>query len=49
MFLKDQPKRPDENTSWWKTVPGQLAVLVIVGGAIIILLGLAGVVGPDSM
>lgn len=45
MPLSTPPPAP---TSWWKTIPGQLALVVILGGALVIALGLMGVLGPLS-
>lgn len=41
-----QPPAPP--TSWWKSIPGQLALVVILGGGFVILLGLLGIIGPLS-
>lgn len=43
--LSQPPAAP---TSWWKTIPGQLSLVVLLGGAIVITLGLLGVIGPLS-
>lgn len=37
--LSTPPAKP---TNWWKSIPGQASILVIIGGAIFIMLGLAG-------
>jgi hypothetical protein len=39
--LSDPPKKP---TSWWKSIPGQLAILVMIGALIWIILGATGVI-----
>lgn len=39
---------PAKPRSWWGTVPGQLALVTMLGGAIVIFLGLIGVIGPLS-
>jgi hypothetical protein len=39
---------PAKPRSWWGTVPGQLALVAMLGGAIVIFLGLIGVIGPLS-
>ena len=39
----DPPPRP---TNWWKSLPGQAAILVITGGVIVIVLALTGIIGP---
>lgn len=39
---------PEQPTSWWKTVPGQLALVAMLFGGIVILCGLLGVIGPRS-
>lgn len=46
MPLAQAPAKP---RSWWGTIPGQIALLVILGGIVVIALGLAGVIGPLSM
>jgi hypothetical protein len=43
--LSEPPAKP---RSWWGTIPGQLALVAMLVGAIVIALGLAGVVGPLS-
>ncbi len=40
---------PPAPRSWWGTLPGQAAILAIIGGVIVIVLGLTGVIGPLSM
>jgi predicted lipid-binding transport protein (Tim44 family) len=40
---------PAKPKSWWGTMPGQLAVLAMLGGGFVILLGLLGIIGPLSM
>jgi hypothetical protein len=40
---------PAEPKSWWGTIPGQLALVAILIGAIVIVLGLMGVIGPRSL
>lgn len=42
-----QPPRAPR--TWWGTIPGQAAILAIIGGVIVILLGFAGVIGPESL
>lgn len=44
--LSNPPPKP---TSWWKTIPGQLALVAMFVGGIVIVLGLAGVIGPRSL
>lgn len=39
---------PPKPKSWWGTIPGQLALVAMLIGAIIIFLGLAGVIGPRA-
>jgi Ni/Co efflux regulator RcnB len=46
MPLAQPPAAPK---SWWGTVPGQFALIAILGGVIVLVLGLAGVVGPLSL
>lgn len=46
MPLSGPPPKP---TSWWKTVPGQLALVVMLFGGIVIFCGLVGVLGPRSL
>lgn len=43
MPLAQPPAQP---RTWWGTIPGQAAILVMIGGVIVILLGVAGVLGP---
>ena len=40
---------PPAPTSWWKTIPGQLALVAFLFGAIVILCGLMGIIGPRSL
>lgn len=40
---------PAAPKSWWGTVPGQLALVAMLGGAIVIALGLMGIIGPLSL
>jgi hypothetical protein len=40
--LSEPPAKPK---SWWGTIPGQLSILVIIGGVLFIALGLAGAFG----
>jgi hypothetical protein len=40
---------PAPATSWWKTIPGQLALVAMLVGAIVIFLGLIGAIGPYSL
>jgi hypothetical protein len=40
---------PAAPKSWWGTIPGQLALVAMLGGLIVIALGLAGIVGPLSL
>lgn len=42
-----QPPRPPR--SWWGTIPGQLALVAVFVGAVVIVLGLLGVIGPQSL
>jgi hypothetical protein len=37
--LSEPPAKPK---SWWGTIPGQASILVIIGGVLFIVLGLAG-------
>lgn len=39
---------PAAPTSWWKTIPGQLSLVAMLVGGIVIFLGLIGVIGPLS-
>jgi hypothetical protein len=39
---------PAKPRSWWGTIPGQLALVAMLGGAIVIFLGLIGIIGPLS-
>ncbi|MEV4347786.1 hypothetical protein AB0J83_25295 [Actinoplanes sp. NPDC049596] len=43
--LSEPPAPP---RTWWGTIPGQLSILVMVGGVILVLLALAGVAGPRA-
>jgi hypothetical protein len=45
MPFSDSPPKP---TSWWKSVPGQLFLVVVLFAAIFILFGLMGIIGPHS-
>jgi hypothetical protein len=45
MPLAQPPASP---RSWWGSIPGQLALVAMLGGAIVIALGLMGVLGPLS-
>ncbi|MDG4821287.1 hypothetical protein O7635_05395 [Asanoa sp. WMMD1127] len=38
----------EKPTNWWKTVPGQGAIVVIAGGAFLILMAVVGVIGPHA-
>lgn len=40
---------PPKPRSWWGTGAGQFALIVMLIGAIVIVLGLAGVIGPESL
>lgn len=40
---------PAQPRTWWGTVPGQLALVAMFVGGIVIVLGLMGVVGPLSL
>lgn len=42
------PRKPEPGASWWKSLPGQAAIAVLAGGAILILLALVGAVGPHA-
>lgn len=44
--LSEFPQKP---TSWWKSVPGQLALVAMLIGAIVILLALGGFIGPAPL
>lgn len=44
--LSQPPAAP---RSWWGTIPGQLALVAMLGGGIVIALGLMGIVGPLSL
>lgn len=37
--LSEPPRKP---TNWWKTIPGQLAILTMIIGAVLILCQLSG-------
>jgi hypothetical protein len=39
--LSSPPPRP---TNWWRTIPGQLAILVVAFGVVLILCQVLGVV-----
>jgi hypothetical protein len=39
---------PAEPKSWWGSTSGQLALVAILVGAIVIFMGLIGVIGPLS-
>jgi hypothetical protein len=45
MPLSQPPPAP---RSWWGTIPGQLSLVVMLFGAIVILFGLLGIIGPLS-
>lgn len=41
---------PPQPTSWWKTIPGQLAlVFLVLVLPCVITLGLLGIIGPRSL
>lgn len=40
---------PPPPKTWWHTIPGQLSLVAMLIGAIVILLGLMGVIGPRSL
>lgn len=39
---------PAKPRSWWGTIPGQLSLVAMLIGGIVIFLGLIGVIGPLS-
>ena len=39
--MSEPPKKP---TNWWRTVPGQTAILVVCAGVLLILCQLLGIV-----
>lgn len=45
-FPLSQP--PTKPSNWWKSVPGQLAIMVMAIGLFVILLGAFGVIGPRA-
>jgi hypothetical protein len=42
-----EPPRPPR--TWWSTIPGQLALVAMFFGGIVILLGACGIIGPRSL
>lgn len=50
--LSTPPAKPQPTvkpTNWWRTIPGQLAILAMLAGLVVILLGVMGVIGPNSL
>lgn len=39
---------PGQPRTWWGSIPGQLALVAMLVGAVVIGLGLLGVIGPLS-
>lgn len=40
---------PAKPRTWWGTVPGQLALIAMLAGVVVIALGAMGIIGPLSM
>jgi hypothetical protein len=43
VLLSTPPEKP---TNWWRTIPGQLAIVAMLGGLVLILCALFGAIGP---
>jgi hypothetical protein len=41
MPLSTPPSKP---TNWWRSMPGQLSIVVLIGGALLILAQVTGVI-----